>query len=89
MKILAKLSHEETKKVYNIIEKKLALENLEKCLVGQEKKNELYIKCKKEKEEIELQYEKWWDYMICKYQLQDYPYAELTVDAIGETIQLV
>ena len=33
MKILAKLSHEETKKVYNIIEKKLALENLEKCLV--------------------------------------------------------
>ena len=88
MQILANLSHEETIYVYDLIEKKFALENLELCLPELDDKKDLYIKCKVEKEETERRYDQWWDSMIEKYQLQNYPYENLVVDAIAETIQL-
>lgn len=88
MQILANLSHEETTYVYDLIEKKFALENLELCLADEKDKQDLYCKCKKEKEETEQKYDQWWSDMIEKYQLQEYPYEKLMVDAIGETIQM-
>lgn len=88
MQILANLSHEETTYIYDLIEKKFALENLEICLTEVEDKQDLYCKCRIEKEEIEQKYAQWWEGIIEKYQLQEYPYEKLIVDAIGETIQM-
>lgn len=89
VRVITKIEHEEAVEVYDLIEKKNALRNLEKLLGNKYKKEELHSRCKKDYEAVNQLYQKWWDKIIKKYRLDIYQGSSLSVDIIAEDIRLM
>lgn len=89
MEILARITYEESEAVNEIYEKKYALINLEKVLKVDKSKGSLCNKCLKEYQQIDNEYQKWWDNIIKKYHLELYLNRQININTISREIQLL
>lgn len=83
--VICTITKVEAEKAHKLIEKRNALYNLNKILVDTVS-NDLQCKCEKDFQKIELMYAEWWEEIINKYKLQEFPLEQLNVDAVNKSI---
>lgn len=82
MESIQKITVDETKTVNELIEKRNAIKNLNIILQKDNNRKKLCEKATIENEKIEKEYQKWWDEIISKYDLNELCRERLLVDAV-------